>query len=149
MKAERTMWPFHWMMHKRRGLRMWVLSMLAAGPKNGVEIMKEVETLTRGWWRPSPGSVYPLLESLSEEGLVRRREDGRYELTKKASDQLEWSYGPPFRRPQSAEDMLGEIGGVVSYFEDLARSDPAKVAPHLEKLRKVEERLSALVRKKA
>jgi DNA-binding PadR family transcriptional regulator len=123
---------------------MWILSMLATSPRNGVEIMQEIETMTHGWWRPSPGSVYPLLEQLTNDRLIRKREDGRYELTDKASEALQWSFGPPFRRAQTLEDMLNEISGYVSYLEELSRSDHTKVAPHLGKLKDLGERLSTL-----
>ena len=66
---------------------MAVVSMLSNSPKNGVELMDDMEKMTQGWWRPSPGSVYPLLEQLTNEGLIRKREDGRYELTEKASEE--------------------------------------------------------------
>lgn len=142
------MWPGPWMMHKRRGLRMWVLSILSSAPKNGVELMGEIESMTRGWWRPSPGSVYPLLEELTREGFLRKREDGRYELTAKASEKLDWSFGPPFRRPQTVEDMVTEIRGYVSYLEDLSKADRAKVAPFLDAIRDVGDRLSNLAKAK-
>jgi len=135
------------MMHRRRGLRMLILSMLSASPKNGVEIMNEIEEATRGWWRPSPGSVYPLMEQLTTEGLVKKREDGRYELTDKANEQLEWSFGPPARKPQTVEDMINEMGSFVSYFEELNSSDRTKVSPHVDRLKKLAERLSSLIKK--
>lgn len=65
------MWAFG-EMRKRRGLRMWVLTLLERSPRNGAEIMDEMEMMTKGWWRPSPGSVYPLLESLVQEGFIKR-----------------------------------------------------------------------------
>src|SRR5881628_818289 len=68
--------PFRWMMHRRRGLRTWIISILANAPKNGAEIMDEIETMTQGWWRPSPGSVYPLLEQMTQEDLLKKRDDG-------------------------------------------------------------------------
>jgi DNA-binding PadR family transcriptional regulator len=131
-------------MHKKRGLRMWILSMLATSPRNGVEIMQEIETMTHGWWRPSPGSVYPLLEQLTNDRLVRKREDGRYELTDKASEALQWSFGPPFRKAQTLEDMINEISGYVSYFEELSRADQSKAAPYFNQLKTLADRLAAL-----
>ncbi|TMP98712.1 MAG: PadR family transcriptional regulator, partial [Thaumarchaeota archaeon] len=95
------MWPFRWMMQRKRGLRMLILSMLSNSPKNGIEIMNEIEAATRGWWRPSPGSIYPLMKDLIGEGLVKRTEDEKYELTDKASEQMEWSFGPPSTKPQT------------------------------------------------
>jgi len=72
--------------HAMRGRRGWlrplILSLLLnKGPLNGVEIMDEIQRLTGGLWRPSPGSVYPMLAEMLEEGLVIRRPDGRYELS--------------------------------------------------------------------
>lgn len=43
--------------------------------------MQEIESRTDGVWRPSPGSVYPTLAQLEDEGLVRTQEtDGRKEF---------------------------------------------------------------------
>jgi DNA-binding PadR family transcriptional regulator len=139
-----TMWPFRWMMHRKRGLRMAVVSMLSGSPKNGAELMDEIEKMTQGWWRPSPGSIYPLLEQLTKEGMIRKRDDGRYELTDKAGEELEWSFGPAFRRRPSVEDMFGEISGFVSYMEDLKRTDPDAAKVYAEKLKELSERLSSL-----
>src|SRR5438309_919788 len=70
--------PFRWMMHRKRGLRGWIVSILASAPKNGAESMDEIETMTQGWRRPSPGSVYPLLEPMTEEDLVRKRDEVKF-----------------------------------------------------------------------
>jgi DNA-binding PadR family transcriptional regulator len=67
-------------------LRIRVLRMLSEKPMNGAEIIKEMEELTDLRWRPSPGSVYPLLSWLLEMGYTKEvsgSEGGvrRYELT--------------------------------------------------------------------
>ena len=121
--------------------------MLSTSPKNGIEIMNEIEAATRGWWRPSPGSIYPLMKDLIDEGLVKRTEDEKYELTHKASEQMEWSFGPPSTKPQTVEEMLNEISSYVSYFEELNTSDQSKMAPHLDRLKKLVERLSGIIKK--
>lgn len=133
-------------MRRRRGLRMWVFSMLERSPKNGAEIMDEIELMTKGWWRPSPGSVYPLLESLVQEGLVRKRDDGKYELSQKGRDEMGWPFGFHGGQPRTVEDMLKEIGGYVSYFEDLAKSDRSRIDPYKDKIVDVVNRLSALAK---
>ncbi len=139
------MWFQGWGRHKRGGLRLWVTAMLSRSPKNGAEIMEEIETMTQGWWRPSPGSVYPLLDELTREGLIRKRDDGRYELTEQGKEGAQWSFGMPARRPQNIEDMLNEISGYVSYFEDLAKSDKSRISPHNERMKNIANRLSSLV----
>jgi DNA-binding PadR family transcriptional regulator len=63
----------------RRGdVRTAALLLLAEEPRNGYGIMQELEQRSGGTWRPSPGSVYPALQQLEDEGLVRSEEvDGR------------------------------------------------------------------------
>ncbi|HEY1365834.1 MAG TPA: PadR family transcriptional regulator [Gaiellaceae bacterium] len=69
----------------RRGdIRAAALILLAEEPRNGYQLMQEIEQRSGGIWRPSPGSVYPALSQLEDEGLVRAEErDGRrtYVLT--------------------------------------------------------------------
>jgi DNA-binding PadR family transcriptional regulator len=63
----------------RRGdIRTAALLLLDEEPRNGYQIMQEVEERSEGVWRPSPGSVYPALQQLEDEGLIRSEEiDGR------------------------------------------------------------------------
>jgi len=69
----------------RRGdIRRAVLSALAEGPTNGYGVITRLEERSAGMWRPSPGSVYPTLQLLEDEGLVTgdTRDGSRtYELT--------------------------------------------------------------------
>jgi DNA-binding PadR family transcriptional regulator len=69
----------------RRGdVRAAALILLAEEPRNGYQLMQEIEQRSGGVWRPSPGSVYPALAQLEDEGLIRAEErDGRrtYVLT--------------------------------------------------------------------
>ena len=56
----------------RRGdVRAAALSLLAEGPRNGYQIIQEISERTDGVWRPSPGSVYPALQQLEDEGLIQ------------------------------------------------------------------------------
>jgi DNA-binding PadR family transcriptional regulator len=63
----------------RRGdIRTAALLLLAEEPRNGYQIMQEVQERSGGIWSPSPGSVYPALAQLEDEGLIRTEEsDGR------------------------------------------------------------------------
>ena len=69
----------------RRGdVRAAALVLLDEEPRNGYQLMQEIEERSDGAWRPSPGSVYPALAQLEDEGLVRTSEsEGRrvFELT--------------------------------------------------------------------
>ncbi len=142
-----------WGMHRRRGgLRMWVLNLLMRGPKNGAEIMDAIEEMSQGWWRPSPGSIYPLLESLVQEGLTAKREDGRYELTPSGRQSMEAPWGPwgpwAMRGPQApgVDGVLGELNGYVSYLEDVARSDRSGIDRNRERIKSLADRMSALTK---
>lgn len=70
---------------KRRGdVRTALLLLLAEGPRNGYQLMQTIEERSDGRWRPSPGSVYPTLAQLEDEGLIRATEiDGQkvFEIT--------------------------------------------------------------------
>jgi DNA-binding PadR family transcriptional regulator len=89
---------------RRRGdIRTAVLAVLAEGPGHGYEIMQRIEDKSEGAWRPSPGSVYPSLQLLEDEGLVRsfEREGKRvYEITDagraEAERRIEESGGAPW-----------------------------------------------------
>jgi len=69
----------------RRGdVRAAALLLLEEEPRNGYQLMQEIEERSGGAWRPSPGSIYPALSQLGDEGLVRSDEAaGRraFELT--------------------------------------------------------------------
>jgi DNA-binding PadR family transcriptional regulator len=65
-------------------LRLYLLALLESGPKHGYELITALSDRFGGTYRPSPGTVYPRLARMEEEGLVRRVDDGRkgtYALT--------------------------------------------------------------------
>ena len=83
---------------------------------------------------------------MTVEGALRKKEDGRYELTDKGKDEGSFPFGFPFgQRPTSVESMVNEIRDYVSYFEDLARSSPTKMEPYKERLKEVNDRLSKIL----
>ncbi|MEV0647025.1 PadR family transcriptional regulator [Phytomonospora sp. NPDC050363] len=69
----------------RRGdVRSAVLSLLVEQPRNGYQLIQELGNRSGGMWRPSPGSIYPALQQMEDEGLVRAVDvDGKrtFELT--------------------------------------------------------------------
>jgi DNA-binding PadR family transcriptional regulator len=88
---------------KRGDVRAGILVLLRQQPRNGYQIMQELEERSQGMWRPSPGSVYPALQLLEDEGLVRSEEapgGGRlFRLTEKGEkyvDQHEEDLAPPW-----------------------------------------------------
>ncbi len=77
----------------RRGdIRTALLALLADKPMHGYDLIRELEERSGGMWSPSPGSVYPTLQMLEDEGLVTSEEqDGKkvYSLTDAGRAQLE------------------------------------------------------------
>ena len=55
---------------RRGNVRAAVLALLSEGARHGYAIMNELAERSGGLWRPSPGSVYPVLAQLQDEGLV-------------------------------------------------------------------------------
>jgi DNA-binding PadR family transcriptional regulator len=90
--------------------------LLAEEPRNGYQLMQTIEERSGGRWRPSPGSVYPTLSQLEDEGLIRGVErDGTklFEITDQGRERLGESKVDP--APWEAEDdpganTLSEIG---------------------------------------
>ncbi len=138
------MFGFGWGSGKKRGLRTWVLLMLRQSAKTGAEIMDEMESMSQGWWRPSPGSIYPLLEDLVKEGVLQKRPDGRYELSPGAREEVGWPFGMPSRGPQKVEDILREMNAFVSYLEDRRQADASVLGAHRDELQAIIQRLSSL-----
>jgi DNA-binding PadR family transcriptional regulator len=68
----------------RGDVRAAVLALLAEKPMHGYQIIQEIDERSDGAWKPSPGSVYPTLQLLADEGLISAKEsNGRksYSLT--------------------------------------------------------------------
>jgi DNA-binding PadR family transcriptional regulator len=120
-----------------------VLSILRKEPKNGAEIMDQVEQMSLGW-RPSPGSVYPLLEELRTEGLIRQREDGRYELTSQGRDSMSGPWDFFASQSPTLEGIVNELRSNVSYLEDLRSSSPSKLDEHRKVLAELGARLQKI-----
>jgi DNA-binding PadR family transcriptional regulator len=63
-----------WGRRQRGDVRAAVLAILTEKPMHGYEIMQQLEERTGGFWRPSPGSIYPTLQLLEDQGLVKGEE---------------------------------------------------------------------------
>jgi DNA-binding PadR family transcriptional regulator len=88
----------------RRGdIRTALLAVLSEAPGHGYDVIQTLEEKSGGAWKPSPGSVYPTLQMLEDEGLVRSSErDGKrvYEITDdgraEAARRIEEAGGTPW-----------------------------------------------------
>jgi len=95
---------------RRRGdVRAAILALLLDRPMHGYEMIQEIAERTQDLWRPSPGSVYPTLQLLEDEGLIRATEsDGSkrlFELTDDGRAAAEQIATPPWAEiTEEAED---------------------------------------------
>ncbi|ASJ01976.1 PadR family transcriptional regulator [Thermococcus profundus] len=64
------------------------------GETHGYEILKEIEKISRGMWKPSHGNLYTMLNKMVEEGLIEPREEyhGRRKLVKYSLTEKGWNY---------------------------------------------------------
>jgi len=82
----RGFWMRHMAAVPKGFLRYYVLNLLNEKPMSGSEIMQEIEKQTEGCWKPSPGSIYPLLAWLQDRGYIKEASEEevgikRYTLT--------------------------------------------------------------------
>jgi DNA-binding PadR family transcriptional regulator len=88
----------HWSEEHRtpRGdMKYILLELLAEQPRHGYELIKELEARYGGFWKPSPGSVYPTLQLLEEGGYL-------------SSEQIEGK--KVYTITESGRQLLAEIG---------------------------------------
>ncbi len=94
----------------RRGdIRTAALLLLNEEPRNGYQIMQEVEERSDGVWRPSPGSVYPALQQLEDEGLIRSDESDGRKLFKLTDAGREYVEQRGEDKPAPWEQMSGDV----------------------------------------
>lgn len=117
----------------RRGdVRSAILAVLAVEPMNGYQVMSQIAERSGGAWKPSPGSVYPTIQQLEDEGLVEASEgqgQGQRKLKPTAAgreyieahrDELDAVWAPfaePERRESGGPDyssLKPEIGQVMN-----------------------------------
>lgn len=147
IRGDKSMFPFkHWMKHMamvpKGFLRYRVLKLLSEKAMSGSEIMSEIEKHTNGHWRPSPGSIYPLLSWLQDKGYIKEaaeQEAGmkRYTLTDQGRTFLEqhiktreemrknlrhFGPGPAFMGPMWFEFYPEKAKELRSATKDLARA---------------------------
>lgn len=124
----------------RKGfLRPLVLKIVEEKPMTGAEIMDRMQELSMGWWRPSPGSIYPLLDQLVSESVLEKLKDGKYEMRKEYRQRYEIS--------DDVEGIISNIESNISYLEDMSQKDSGKLSNYGSRLKKISDRLSGLVGK--
>jgi DNA-binding PadR family transcriptional regulator len=117
----------------RRGdIRATVLALLADHPMHGYEMIKEVEERTEGAWTPSAGSIYPMLQLLEDEGLIRGEDSdgkrrfsltdaGRAEHEEKSGDVAPWD-AVRAGFPTGQLQLRGSVGQLIQAVKAIGQS---------------------------
>ena len=98
-----------WSRARRGNVRAAILSVLAEEPMHGYQIMQQLEERSGGMWRPSPGSVYPTLQLLEDQGFIKGEEvEGRrvFALTETGRAEAEVSkerHGAPWESSEPGD----------------------------------------------
>jgi len=145
-----------WSRAKRGDVRAAILLALADEPMHGYQIMQQLEQRSGGAWRPSPGSVYPTLQLLEDQGLIKGEEaegkrvfslteDGAEEAAKLREKLGDSPFGeggeqdPRFALRQAAFQLAGAVKQVAV----TGSGDDAQKA--LEILREARKKIYALL----
>jgi DNA-binding PadR family transcriptional regulator len=98
-------------------MRGMILAMLAERPRYGYEILHALDEASDGW-RPSPGTIYPILHDLHDNGLITKKEaekDGRrriiYKIGAKGKAHLEHDASEHIRFVAMMRKIFGKHGG--------------------------------------
>src|SRR3954454_3751237 len=125
----------------RRGdVRAAMLLLLDEQPQNGYQLIQEIERRTEGVWKPSPGSVYPALQQLEDEGLVATAEsEGKraYELTAEGREYVAGNreeLGNPFEAATGGVDegvfvlrgLMFQVGAAAMQVAAAGHTDEAR-----------------------
>jgi DNA-binding PadR family transcriptional regulator len=139
----------------RPNVRPAVLALLLERPMHGYEMIQELESRTGGIWRPSPGSVYPTLQLLEDEGLIVAETDGgrkRYSLTDAGRAEAETAaQTPPWAAftddtMSQVQDFRDAAVGILNALRQVGFSgSPDQRAKALEVLNETKRKLYAIL----
>ncbi|TQO18686.1 PadR family transcriptional regulator [Rhodoglobus vestalii] len=90
----------------RGDVRVAILHLLAEESMHGYQIIHEIEKRSNGAWKPSPGSVYPTLQLLADEGLIEAHQaEGKktYTLTEKGHEEAKSNRPAPWEDSASRD----------------------------------------------
>jgi len=114
---------------RRGNVRAAVLALLTERPMHGYEMIQELDQRTGGVWRPSPGSVYPTLQLLEDEGLIQSTDAGgrkAYTVTDAGREEADRAAAnPPWAEfseetVSSGHDTREAIAGIAMALKQIA-----------------------------
>lgn len=115
-------------------LRLALLTLIAEEPRHGYELIRAIEDMTGGSYAPSPGAVYPTLQMLEEEGLIKPTK-----IKVDTDDEEETSSKKPFKATKSGKAELADRAEEVDELRE-------RLGAHGERAEKVREKSPDLFR---
>ncbi len=101
------------MSYQKGRLKFLVLWLLSESPKRGIDIIDNISKMTWGWWKPSPGSIYPLLSTLEKEGEIIRKDNGVYEITQKGIEEISDFLPPRYKGSVDWGRRIRKLNGLL------------------------------------
>ena len=84
MQSQDELTAGHWLKETQKGyIRIAVLILLSRKPHHGYEIMREIKERTGGFWKPTAGGIYPILQDLEESEYIEGKWDSRQKRRRK------------------------------------------------------------------
>lgn len=162
-------WGFRRRFFEPGEVRIALLSLLKDGPKHGYELMKDLEARSGGMYKASAGTVYPNLQLLEDEGLIRaevKDEDGKrvYSITDAGRAELEknkdsaervwsrasaWDDWSDAMTPAAMEVMGPAMRVIRAAFSAAAKGDSKRVEDVRSVLNKTVAEIEALAKQEA
>jgi DNA-binding PadR family transcriptional regulator len=150
-------WGFGRATKARRGdVRAAILAVLFEQPMNGYQLIQEIASRSGGTWKPSPGSIYPTLQQLEDEGLVTTVIDaGRRVFTLTEQGQIyvdehpeeveaPWQgLGEPGEDASEVKPLIGQVAAAV--WQIMAVGTPDQQAKGREALVELRRKLYAIL----
>ncbi|MBO8192892.1 helix-turn-helix transcriptional regulator [Streptomyces oryzae] len=113
----------------RRGdVRASILALLKERPMHGYEMIQEIAERSGGAWKPSPGSVYPTLQLLEDEGLIASESEGgkkHFSLTDAGRTEAEAGAEAPWEEAgrgvdwEAMQEVRTAAGGLAAAFQQV------------------------------
>jgi DNA-binding PadR family transcriptional regulator len=141
---------------RRQNVRAAVLALLVERPMHGYEMIRELESRTGGIWRPSPGSIYPTLQLLEDEGLIVADQPGegrkRFTLTDAGREEAtRAAEAPPWQEyaddtVSQAQDFRDAAFGIMNALRQVGFNGTAEQRTQaLEVLNETKRKLYAIL----
>ena len=155
MQKDEEIAASNWLKETQKGyIRIATLILLSKKPHHGYEIMKEIRVRTKGFWKPTPGGMYPILRDLQESGYVQgewdaetRRKKRIYKITETGRTVLRRALEKENQLASTMKGMFKEYMKGVLEVESQPDTPLSMPRPLADLLRETEEKEEDTIRR--